>query len=151
MDKPEGRILSVHLDDTPPHVVVEVAASVRCARCASGKGCGAGLLGGDQRPRRVDALIARHLVLDEGDHVIVELAPNNLLRASALVYGLPLLGAVLGAGGAWLSGAGDLGAALAALAGAGAGMLIGRLRLQNNECLRAFTPVVTARIAAASR
>jgi sigma-E factor negative regulatory protein RseC len=148
MDSPRGRILSVHLKDAPPHAVVEVAASVRCARCAAGKGCGAGLFGGDDKPRQVDALIASDLVLGEGDQVRIELAPNNLLRASLIVYGLPLLGALAGAAVAWLSGAGDLGAAAAALAGAGLGMLAGRLRLQQSECLRAFTPVVTARIAA---
>jgi sigma-E factor negative regulatory protein RseC len=150
MENPQGRILSTHLDDTPPHVVVEVAASISCARCASGKGCGAGLLGGDDRPRRVDALIARDLELDEGDQVRIELAPNNLLRASSIVYGLPLLGALAGAAGAWLSGMGDPGAALAALAGASLGMLAGRSRLQKNQCLRAFTPVVTTRISTAS-
>jgi positive regulator of sigma E activity len=78
---------------------------------------------------------------------MIELAPNNLLRASLIVYGLPLFGALAGAAGAWLSGAGDLGAAISALAGAGVGILAGRLRLQRTGCLRAFTPVVTGHIA----
>jgi len=149
MESPQGQILSIHLNDSPPHAVVEVAASIRCARCAAGKGCGAGIFGGDAKPRRIDALIAHDLNLAEGDRVRIELAPNNLLRASWIVYGLPLIGALTGAAGAWLSGTGDLGAAIAALAGAGVGMFAGRLRLQRSECLRAFTPVVTARIAAA--
>jgi len=149
MDNPQGRILSIHRDKTPPHAVVEVAASHRCARCAAGKGCGAGLLGGDDRPRRVDALITQDLDLVEGDQVAIELAPDNLLRASLIVYGLPLLGAVTGAAGAWLSGAGDLGAAMTALAGVGVGNVAGRLRLQRSRCLRTFTPVVTARIGTA--
>ena len=149
MDNPQGRILSIHLDDTPPHAVIEVAASIRCARCAAGKGCGAGILGGDEKLRRVDALIANDLDVGEGDQVAIELAPNNLLRASSIVYGLPLLGAVGGASGAWLSGMGDLGAAIAALAGVGVGILSGRRHLQRTGCLRTFTPVVTARIAAA--
>ncbi len=147
MDNPQGRILSIHRDDTPPHAVIEVAASIRCARCAAGKGCGAGILGGDEKLRRVDALIANDLDVGEGDQVAIELAPNNLLRASSIVYGLPLLGAVGGASGAWLSGMGDLGAAIAALAGVGVGILAGRRRLQRTGCLRTFTPVVTARIA----
>ncbi len=148
MDNPQGRILSIHRDETPPHAVVEVAASLRCARCAAGKGCGAGILGGDEKLRRVDALIANDLDVGEGDQVAIELAPNNLLRASSIVYGLPLLGAVGGASGAWLSGLGDLGAAIAALAGVGVGILSGRRHLQRTGCLRTFTPVVTARIAA---
>jgi len=149
MDNPQGRILSIHRDKTPPHAVVEVAASLRCARCAAGKGCGAGLLGGDDRQRRVDALITQDLDLVEGDQVAIEMAPDNLLRASLIVYGLPLLGAVTGAAGAWLSGAGDLGAAMTALAGVGVGIVAGRLRLQGSRCLRTFTPVVTARIGTA--
>lgn len=146
MDNPQGRILSIHRDDTPPHAVVEVAASLRCARCAAGKGCGAGILGGDEKLRRVEALLRNDLDVGEGDQVAIELAPNNLLRASSIVYGLPLLGAVGGAFGAWWSGMGDLGAALAAIAGVGVGILAGRRRLQRTECLRTFTPVVTARI-----
>ena len=149
MENPQGRILSIHRDDTPPFAVVEVASSIRCARCAAGKGCGAGLLGTDEKLRRVDALILRDLDLRKGDHVRIELAPNNLLRASLIVYGLPLLGGVAGAAGAWLSGTDDLGASIAALVGVGIGILAGRLRLQRSGCLRTFTPTVTARIAAA--
>lgn len=150
MENPQGRILSVHSNATPPRAVVEVVASISCARCAAGKGCGAGILGGDEKSRRVDALIARGLDLTEGDRVRIELAPNNILRASMIVYGLPLLGAVAGAAGAWLAGMGDLGAAVAAIAGVGVGILAGRLRLQRTGCLRTFTPTVTARLAGAN-
>ena len=136
-------------DASPPHAVVEVAASLRCARCASGKGCGAGLLGGDDRPRRVDALIAGGLDVREGDEVRVELAPDSLLHAALIVYGLPLAGAVIGAGIAYLAGGDDLGAAIAALLGLAAGMAAGRRRLRRAACLRRFTPTVTARLAAA--
>jgi len=149
MENPQGRILSVHRNDTPPHAVVEVASSIQCARCAAGKGCGAGIFGGDEKPRHVDALIARDLDLGEGDQVRIELAPHNLLRASLIVYGLPLLGALAGAAGAWSMGMSDLGAAAAALTGVGIGILAGRRRLQRTGCLRTFTPTVTARIAAA--
>lgn len=149
MNTPQGRVLSIHSDTTPPHAVVEVVASISCARCAAGKGCGAGILGGDEQSRRVDALIAHGLDLAEGDRVRIELASNNILRASMIVYGLPLLGAVAGAAGAWFGGMGDLGAAAAALAGVGVGILAGRLRLQRTGCLRTFTPTVTATLAQA--
>lgn len=149
METPQGRILSVQSDAIPPRAVVEVIASISCARCAAGKGCGAGILGGDEKPRRVDALITQGLDLREGDRVQIALAPNDLLRASAIVYGLPLLGAVAGAAGAWWAGLGDLGAAFSALAGVGVGILAGRLRLQRTGCLQTFTPTVTARLAEA--
>jgi positive regulator of sigma E activity len=79
-----------------------------------------------------------------GDRVSIELAPRNLLRASLLVYGLPLAGAVGGAALAYLSGFGDPGGAIAALAGAGAGLLAGRYRLRQAGCLKDLTPSIAA-------
>lgn len=146
MESPRGRVLTVHDNAVPPRAVVEVTASLRCARCEAGKGCGAGILGGDKSLRRVDVLIPRGLDVRQGDKVSIELAPNKLLRASLIVYGLPLCGAIAGAFAAWLSGAGDIGAAFAALAGAGIGVVVGRLRLRRADCLRHFTPTVSARL-----
>ena len=149
METPRGRVLSVYDDASPRHAVVEVVSSLRCARCAAGKGCGAGVLGGDSKLRRIDALIAGGVVVREGDEVRVELAPDNLLRAALIVYGLPLAGALVGAGVAYLIGAGDLGAAVSALGGIALGVAAGRARLRRGNCLRRFTPTVTARLAVA--
>lgn len=149
MDSPRGRILSIERDGASPRAVVEVARSPGCARCAAGKGCGAGLPGAGSQPRRVEALLAAGLELNEGDEVCFELAPHNVLRASVIVYGLPLGGAVTGAGFAYLAGAGDLGAAVAALVGLAAGVAVGRRRLDRATCLKHFTPVITGRVASA--
>lgn len=146
MDSPRGQILSVHPDAEPPFAVVEIAAAPGCARCASGKGCGAGLLAGDERPRSVDALIAHGLAVREGDSVCIQLAPKNLLRAALIVYGLPLAGAITAAAMAYLLGASDPAAVAMVLVGAGLGLLIGRLRLRQTRCLRDFTPTVTERL-----
>lgn len=146
MQHPEGQVLSVDVSAEPVHAVVEVAASFRCARCASGKGCGAGLIAGDGAPRRVDALVDRQLEVRVGDRVRLELSPDNVLRAAGVVYGLPLCGALGGAALAWWSGAGDAGAALAAIAGVVAGIATGRWRLRRGNCLRQFRPLVTARL-----
>ena len=146
MHHPEGQVLSLDASSDPAHAVVEVAAAFRCERCASGKGCGAGLLAGEAAPRRVEALVARQLELRVGDRVRLELAGESVLRAAGLVYGLPLGGALAGAGLAWWSGAGDAGAALAALAGGMAGIATGRRRLRREACLRQFRPLVTARL-----
>jgi len=129
--------------------VVEVAASAGCARCASGKGCGAGILGGSEKTRCIDALIAQGLEVRAGDRVSIQLAPANLMHAALLVYGLPLTGAIVASAAAWLLGTGDSGAVAMALFGAGLGMLLGRLRLRKARCLRDFTPTVTERLAAA--
>lgn len=146
MQHPEGQVLSIDANSEPAHAVVEVAAAFRCERCASGKGCGAGLLAGDASPRRVDALVDHQLDLHVGDRVQLELAGDNVLRAAMLVYGLPLGGALAGAGLAWWFGAGDAAAALAAAVGALAGIATGRRRLRREACLQRFRPVITARL-----
>ena len=150
MASPEGRILSIDPYADPPCAVVEIAAAPICARCASGKGCGAGIFSGDEKPRSVDALLARGLEVREGDRVGIELAPDNLLRAALLVYGLPLTGAIIASAAAWLLGAEDLVAAAMAAVGTGFGITIGRMRVRKALCLRNFTPTVTARLAGAS-
>ena len=97
--------------------------------------------------RQVDALIGPGVDVRKGDEVRIELAPDSLLRAAWIVYGLPLVGALAGAGTAWLAGANDLGAAGAALGGVFMGVLSGRARLRRASCLQRFTPTVTARLA----
>ena len=144
MDLPEGRILSIDATSRPPRAVVEVTSAVQCARCAAGKGCGAGIVAGSGQVRRIDAVLSANVAARAGDRVTIELAPDNLLRAAAIVYGMPLAGAVVAAAAAWYAGVGDLGAACAVLAGIAAGATVGRLRLQRAACLRRFVPTVTA-------
>lgn len=146
MHIPEGRVVSVEADTHPARAVVEVVSAPRCARCASGKGCGAGLLGADTAPRRVEAFISGDFDLAAGDRVQLQLAAENVLRAAVLVYGLPLVGALVAAALAWGAGASDVGAALAALAGTAAGALAGHLQVRRADCLRQFTPTVIARL-----
>ncbi|MBT8090884.1 MAG: SoxR reducing system RseC family protein [Gammaproteobacteria bacterium] len=151
MDNPRGRVIAVRDFEPAPYALVEVDASVSCARCAEGKGCGAGLLGRTSGSRRVDALVATGLTVREGDEVRIELAPSNLLQASMIVYGLPLAGAILGAGFAYIAGIGELNAAMAALGGILAGLIVARLRLKQDGCLRQFTPTVVERLTVAAR
>jgi len=146
MENPRGRVIAVNCVEPSPHALVEVDATISCARCTEGKGCGAGLLGGDAGPRRVDALIGSGLTVNEGDEVRIELAPTNLLQASAIVYGLPLSGAVGGATLSYLMGFGELYAALTALGGILAGLYVAYLRLRGSKCLRKFTPTIVERV-----
>ncbi len=76
----------------------------------------------------------------------IALEPRNLLRASLLVYGLPLAFAVIAAALAYVTGLGDLSAALAALAGVAGGLLVARSQIRKSGCLREFTPTVVERI-----
>ncbi|MGB5448698.1 MAG: SoxR reducing system RseC family protein [Woeseiaceae bacterium] len=146
MDNPRGRVIAVTGYAPAPQALVEVDASVSCARCAEGKGCGAGLLGRTSGSRRIDALIAGGLTVSEGDDVRIELAPSNLLRASMIVYGLPLSGALLGAALAYFVGLGELYAATASIGGILAGLVLARLRLRKTSCLRQFTPTIVERL-----
>lgn len=147
MENPLGRVIAVSNLEHSPHALVEVEAGVQCVRCAQGKGCGAGIFGGKAGSRRIDAMISAGLKVTEGDEVRIELAPRNVLRASLIVYGAPLSGAVIAALIAYAAGLGDLHAALAALAGIVSGLLLARARLRKAGCLRRFTPTVVEHIA----
>nr|NIO26016.1 hypothetical protein [Gammaproteobacteria bacterium]NIR19183.1 hypothetical protein [Gammaproteobacteria bacterium] len=67
---------------------------------------------------------------------------DTILRAAIYVYGIPLAGAVSAAAAAYGMSLGDLGAAIAAIAGLGAGLAYSRRRLHRADCLREFTPTV---------
>ena len=140
MQTPTGTIVSLTDRAGSLRAVIEVDAAATCPRCAAGKGCGAGILDAGRRTKRVEAVIDPGMRLGEGDHVQLTLAPHSVLRASIIVYGVPLLGAVAGATVAYGFSLGDPAAALAALAGIGAGMLVGRRKLRRKECLREFIP-----------
>jgi sigma-E factor negative regulatory protein RseC len=146
MKNPQGTIVELVRDAGGARAIVEVEAAV-CARCASGRGCGAGVMSGRTGRRRIELLIAPGHELAEGDVVGIELAPGNVLRAASLVYGLPLAGAICGAALAFLNALGDGGAAALAIAGLFAGALVSRSRLESTSCLARFTPVVSRRAA----
>lgn len=147
MEKTRGRILSILSDGSS--ATVEVDTATFCERCASGKGCGAGIFGSDRGPRRIEAPIVDHAELKAGDEVQIELAPQSVLRAAWIVYGIPLGGALVAAGIAYVAGMSDGGSLLAIIAGLVLGGYIGRRRLRDSDCLRQLTPVITRRLAGA--
>lgn len=146
MQNPQGRIVSVHAG----YAVVEVDAELVCERCASGKGCGAGLLGGGAGAQRISVSVPADLDVVDGDLVSIVLQPKDILRAAVIVYGYPLAGAVIGAIAAAIAGFGDVAAAVAALSGITVGFLSASRRLRNARCLREFTPAVVERLAIAT-
>jgi len=149
MDNPTGIIQSLVSDAHGTRAVVEVDVSTACPRCAAGKGCGAGLLLGSSRLRRVEASFSAELRLVEGDNVEIALTPINLLQAALTVYGLPLLGALAGAGLAYVMVLGDAAAASAAILGLLGGLLVGRWRLRYTACLERFVPRIEKRLRSA--
>ena len=142
MTYPKGTIVEIIRDSRGVRAVVDVQADAVCARCAAGRGCGAGVFGSRRGTRRLVVPVDEGSGLVAGDTVCLELAPGNVLAAALVVYGIPLAGAAAGAALAFGLGLGDAGAALMALGGLCAGALAGRRRLQRADCLARFTPTV---------
>lgn len=146
MEQATGHVIALESGCATQHAEVEVSAAVACARCAAGRGCGAGLLGASEKTRRVQARIAAGVDVQEGDAVRIELSHRQLLRASWLVYGLPLVAAVIATGMAYFFSLGDSYAVAAAVAGLAVGFLVARRQLSSAACLYRFTPTIVARL-----
>lgn len=148
MTDPQGTIVEITRDHRGVRALVDVEAAAVCARCAAGRGCGAGVFPARQGFRRLDVALPEGLDLAAGDVVSIELAPGSVLRAALIVYGMPLAGAAAAAVLAYALSMGDSGAAAFAAAGLLAGALVGRRRLRDDACLARLTPTI-ARPAAA--
>ena len=140
MDSPVGKIVSIGNGSA----TVEVERIAACARCAAGKGCGAGLLSGSTKAATLEVSLSSHSQFSEGDEVTLKLEPAHLLRATILVYGLPLAGMVLGLSAGWLVSRplADGVAVACAVAGLAAGFIAGRWQLNRNHCLKQFIPKI---------
>ncbi len=141
MEKARGRITAIH----DAHLTVEVDTASFCSRCTTGKGCGAGLLGADRGPRHVNLPLPRDACFVKGDEVTLELAPQSLLHAALIVYGIPLLVMAGVSVLAVLLGWSDLVSAAVMLGAGVIGVAVGRRRLQRSNCLKQFTPVINGR------
>jgi sigma-E factor negative regulatory protein RseC len=144
MNAPSARVIT-----TGPKVATVAVDVAACARCAAGRGCGAGLLQRG-RTRLLRVRVADGLRLEPGDCVRLELAPRDLLRAAWLVYGLPLLSLVLFVAAATTMAelAGDAGVTAIGAAGLAAGLIASRRILRKDGCLQDLTPTVYERITA---
>ena len=141
MEQARGRITAIHED----HATVEVDTASFCSRCSTGKGCGAGLLGADRGPRHVDVSLPRDTRFGEGDEVTLELAPQSLLQAARIVYGMPLAAIAVVGVLAMLLGWSDGHTVLTMLGAVAVAIGIGRKRLQRTNCLKQFTPMIVQR------
>lgn len=151
METIKGTVLSLDGTQGAVRALVEVEAIV-CARCAAGRGCGAGLAaGGEATTRRVMAGVEPGIMLRPGDAVALGLAGRQLLSAALYAWGMPLAGALAAALLAWIGGAGDGVAAAIALAGAILGAVVARSRLRAGRCLSSMTPSVVRRLSETGR
>lgn len=144
MNTTTGTVLSVATHAAGKRAWIAVDAGIDCSRCAAGKGCGAGLIGSRTGPRRVAVVLPANSELDKGDPVTVMLEPGNVLHAAWIVYGWPLLGALIGAGFSWLITNNDAPAAMAALAGLAVGYLVAKFKLRQQGCADRFTFKIVA-------
>jgi len=144
MESTIATVISVSRDAA----LVSIDTATACPRCASGKGCGAGILGDSGSRRNLEVPVMTGMKIAAGDRVRLSLQSAHLLRAALLAYGTPLAGILVSlAGASWLYQAPTDGqAALIALAGFAAGLLTGRQLIRRDSCLERLVPSITERI-----
>ncbi len=132
----------------PERVWVETRRESGCDSCSARAGCGSALIGKalGARAHRVAALAAQPLAA--GERVELGLEEGALLVGSLAVYGLPLLGLLLGAIGGELALGGASEAPLVALGALGfaAGLAGGRRFSRRIGGERRWQPVVLRRL-----
>ena len=148
MEKTTGTVRSFIAHAGGERAIIDVDVAAVCSRCAAGKGCGAGILGGSGRVRQVAATIGTGVRLGVGDRVEIALRPRDLLQAAVVVYVPPLLGAAIAATAAYGIVGRDIDAAAAALIGMALGLFASRYYLNHTTCLERVTPVVERRLPA---
>lgn len=129
--------------------VVSARGSSGCGACASGGGCGVGVLGRLFGGRSSELEAEAPFPVEAGDEVVIGLREDALLRGSLWVYLVPLvafiLGAVVGQTVADNIGAGEGFAIIGALAGglAGARLAAAHARARRDDSL--YRPVILRR------
>lgn len=108
-------------------VWVQTIRQSTCGSCSARKGCGQGALARMTDGRANQVRVRNTCGASVGDQVVLGIEESQLLRASLLVYALPLLALLVGAllgGGFWP------GQDLAAIVGGGIGLAAGFLWLK---------------------
>lgn len=118
MIQEHGQVIAVVEGD----IWVQTIRQSACQSCSARQGCGQRVLAGATSGRANQVRVVNTLGAVVGDTVVVEMDEAMLLRASALVYGVPLLFTVVAAVVAqtWVAAADGV-----AIAAAGVGMASG--------------------------
>lgn len=130
MIEEKGRVVAVGQDD----VWVETIRKSTCSSCSARNGCGQSLLE-RYRPNRQQSYIRamNGFSIQENDQVVIGIPESALMRASVLVYLLPLIGMM---GSIWLAtvtGWNDFYTVLSAIAGLAVGFVPVRMRVQSTS------------------
>lgn len=105
---------------------VQPAEQSGCGACQAKSACGVSGLGKYFSRRQQPVPVFCKTPAKAGDELVVAVNESELLKAGLLVYLLPTVLAVVGAGGAALQGLGDVGAMAGMALGIVAGLLVAR-------------------------
>jgi len=122
--------------------LVQMQRQSACSHCELSNGCGTGAIGRLLGHRRKPVKIKNEHRLKPGDNVVLGLPEEALLKASLLIYGLPLLG-LIGGGllALWIIGESELFAFIFAAAGFATGLQMSA-RLARKNFSNQFSPKI---------
>lgn len=127
--------------------VVDIQRQSVCGHCELNNGCGTGAIGRLLGHRSKSLKISNEKDLKPGDQIILGIQERAYLKASLVIYGLPLMGLISGGLlSQWFFGESDLNA----FVGAAAGMalcLIASNRFAKYRFSRQFNPAILQIIA----
>jgi sigma-E factor negative regulatory protein RseC len=120
--------------------LIQMQRQTTCSHCELSNGCGMGAIGRLLGHRSKPVMIRNEHQLKPGDSVLLGLPERAFLKASLLIYGLPLLG-LIGGGilAASIIGESDLIVLLFASAGFAAGLKFSA-HLASKQNLNQFSP-----------
>jgi len=105
------------------HVEIQMQRQSACNHCDLNRGCGTGAIGRLLGHRSKPLIIETSLPLKMGDQVVLGMPDSSFLRASLLIYGVPLFALVCSATlGQWLFNGSQSLVLVSALAGFVAGL-----------------------------
>jgi len=106
-------------------VEIQMQRQSACNHCELNQGCGTGAIGRLLGHRSKPLVIDSNLVLKPGDRITLGLPDSSFLKASLLIYGLPLFALVLSsAAGHWFFNGTETEVLLSAIAGFCGGLVI---------------------------
>jgi len=120
--------------------LVQMQRQSACSHCELSSGCGTGVIGRLLGHRRKPVTIKNEYQLKPGDSVMLGLPEGAFLKASLLIYGLPLLGLMVGGMlASWITGESELFTFVFASAGFVTGLKISAILARRQYSSR-FSP-----------
>ncbi len=138
MIEEQGRIVAVEGD----YAWVETRIKTTCNSCAVQSGCGTSVLSKVLGRKLFRTRIANALGARQGDDVMIAIPEDTLVRASLVVYLLPLAGLVIGAVAAriLLPGSHEVMSIMAGVTGFAGGLLAAKTMIKRGEMEQTAVP-----------